>query len=317
MFHPKKAVAVLALSAFVLSPLAPALYVTGADMAYAKGDKGGGNSGNKGNGGNSASKSGNGKSGGNTGNSGGAKVTKASASAKNLIEPKLNHGAVASELKGLNAAHANINALQNASPNSQVGRIATYKLALEGKEQLDTDVADARDALTALQNLTPEELAALYPNDGTLIDQAAYDAAVEAVAPGATSYDEIANLTDEEKIAAYPLIDPNDPEAPPTLDQAAYDAALASFAGDKAAYDSLINATDEEKAAAFPAAYDDAAYQTDLTDAATTVSDLELLQGTADGEVEAALLDASGGRTLSPEAQAYLDALLAGKTLTP
>jgi hypothetical protein len=36
-------------------------------------------------------------------------------------------GALASELKGLNAVHANPNALAHAAPNSQVGRIALYR----------------------------------------------------------------------------------------------------------------------------------------------------------------------------------------------
>lgn len=317
MFHPKKTIAVLALSAFVLSPFTPTLYITGADMAFAKGDKGGGNSANKGNGGKSGNKASNGKTASGNGNSGAAKITKATANANALIEPKSNHGAIASELKGLNAAHANINALRNASPNSQVGRIAAYKRALEQKDLLQSNVDAALEALAGLQTLTPEELAALYPNDGTLIDQTAYDAAVHAVAAGAASYDGLADLTEEEKIAAYPLPDPVDPDAPPTLDQAAYDAAIAAYAGDKAAYDGLINTTNEEKAAAFPAAYDDAAYQADLTNADTAVTELELQQGAVDGAVEAALSDASGGRTLSPEARAYLDGLLAGKTLTP
>ena len=42
-----------------------------------------------------------------------------------------NHGATASSLGALNAAHANENAFANASPNSRVGLIALYQAAVE------------------------------------------------------------------------------------------------------------------------------------------------------------------------------------------
>ena len=58
------------------------------------------------------------------------------------------HG-LASELKGLNAVKANPHAMEHASPNSQVGRIATYRdaalVTLEAQAALDT--ADAELAL--------------------------------------------------------------------------------------------------------------------------------------------------------------------------
>lgn len=59
------------------------------------------------------------------------------------------HG-LASELKGLNAVKANPNALENASPNSQVGRIAAYRDAALATAEVATVLADAegvRDAL--------------------------------------------------------------------------------------------------------------------------------------------------------------------------
>ena len=37
----------------------------------------------------------------------------------------VNHGAIASELKGLNAAHASQNGLENSSPNSMRGKLYT------------------------------------------------------------------------------------------------------------------------------------------------------------------------------------------------
>lgn len=42
-----------------------------------------------------------------------------------------NHGATASSLGALNAAHANENAFANASPNSRVGLIAIYQAAVQ------------------------------------------------------------------------------------------------------------------------------------------------------------------------------------------
>ena len=59
-------------------------------------------------------------------------------------------GAHPSELGALNAAHASETALQNASPNSRVGRIATYRdTVLEGDELRD-DLADKEEFLAGL-----------------------------------------------------------------------------------------------------------------------------------------------------------------------
>ena len=57
---------------------------------------------------------------------------------------------LASELKGLNAVKANPNALENASPNSQVGRIAAYRDAALFTSEVAGALAEAeavRDAL--------------------------------------------------------------------------------------------------------------------------------------------------------------------------
>jgi hypothetical protein len=103
-----------------------------------------------------------------------------------------------SELGALNAAHASANALENASPNSRVGRIAAYRDAvLQGRDlairleekaallgaldapdrplsEIDTAVADAdadvkakADAVTALE----AELAAAGGQDLTILDK--------------------------------------------------------------------------------------------------------------------------------------------------
>lgn len=54
-------------------------------------------------------------------------------------------GATASSLGALNAAHANAMALENASPDSRVGMIAIYKLAVEetAKASVEFDLAEA------------------------------------------------------------------------------------------------------------------------------------------------------------------------------
>jgi len=56
--------------------------------------------------------------------------------------PHDNHGATASSLGGLNAAHASENAFAHASPNSRVGRIAAYReAALAAQTAADTEAA--------------------------------------------------------------------------------------------------------------------------------------------------------------------------------
>ncbi len=77
------------------------------------------------------------------GNSANAHSTHSSASTASTTTH--GKGGLASELKGLNAVKANPNALEHASPNSQVGRIAAYRdAALATAEQqtlLDEAVA--------------------------------------------------------------------------------------------------------------------------------------------------------------------------------
>lgn len=109
--HLTKKVVALAVSALALSPIAIGATVLSADSAYAQGksgEKGGGGASNRG------------------GKAGGEKSAKANRSAGAAGE-KRNKGALASELKGLNAMHANENAFKNASPDSQVGKIAAYR----------------------------------------------------------------------------------------------------------------------------------------------------------------------------------------------
>ena len=104
---------------------------------------------------------------------------------------KPGKGGLASELKGLNAVKANSNALENASPNSQVGRIALYRDAALATKDLATAQQEAADALAALPVPT-----------ATLDD---VDAAIAGLDPAAEGYAEaLAALTAErEDIVAY------------------------------------------------------------------------------------------------------------------
>ena len=73
---------------------------------------------------------------------------------------KGGRGALASELKGLNAAHASEQAFANASPNSRVGRIAAYRNAVIGAAGADAALSEAEAALAAFDAQEPEGPAA-------------------------------------------------------------------------------------------------------------------------------------------------------------
>ncbi len=63
-----------------------------------------------------------------------------SANAQSAEKGNNGRGAIASELKGLNAAHANINGLMNANPNSQVGQIYAYQQAIAAAREAGGDL---------------------------------------------------------------------------------------------------------------------------------------------------------------------------------
>lgn len=181
----KPLIILLSLAALGLSPLSTLVPVGGMDAAYA--GSGNGNSGGNGNGG--------GKSGDKS--SKGTKADKATTAKK----AKAGTGAIASELKGLNAYHASATAFENAAPNSQVGRIATYReaamatqdagaavddagLALGAAEQTLSDAQEAYDAAALSGTATQEELDALQADidaaqDDMDLAQTDYDTAVE------------------------------------------------------------------------------------------------------------------------------------------
>jgi hypothetical protein len=66
---------------------------------------------------------------------------------KDEVEDGLAHP---SELGALNAAHANERALENASPNSRVGRIAIYRDTVLAGDELEADLAEKEALLKSL-----------------------------------------------------------------------------------------------------------------------------------------------------------------------
>ena len=154
------------LLALALGPV-PALLVhaTGLDAAYADSSTGKGNGGNAGNNGNGGTNNAAKTTGSNNGN-----------------------GALASELKGMNAVHANPNALKNADPNSQVGKIAAYQNAALATQAAELAVETAASNLAAAQAglAVAEELPASTPEEITARD-AAIAAANLAIADATTA----------------------------------------------------------------------------------------------------------------------------------
>lgn len=123
------------------------------------GGGGGGNSGGNG-GGNSGGNSG-GNGGGNSGGNGGG--SNAGGNGGN------GHGAIARELRNLNAMCANANAFANADPDSNIGRIAAYYTAQEAATDANAGLADATAALDAVgvsyPTLSAAEISALIATE--------------------------------------------------------------------------------------------------------------------------------------------------------
>lgn len=104
-----------------------------------------------------------------------------------------NHGAIASELKGLNAAHANPNAFANASPNSQVGRIAAYQTAALATIEAGTAVQTATDVLADAQGALGAQIDAYEGRTSGDIQ-----ADIDLLDPAAVDYqDRLASLNGE------------------------------------------------------------------------------------------------------------------------
>lgn len=299
-----------AVAALTLAPL-PAFMPIGSGPAFAErggngNGKGGerGNGGEKGNGGNSAggqgqskgaetsaAKGGSAKGGERSGGDGPSSFSKASevevasgkmskrksapavdddtevASLSPKKEKKASNGALASELKGLNAYHASEQAFLNASADSQVGRIAAYRdaalelAALDGLIETRTqELTDAREAEAAARALQ-EAYDPAYAGPTT----AEIDASIAALDPASETYEADLAALEEQRLAA---------EAFETGD-----VALAA----------AVAAAEEERIAAEGA----------LTQANTDVEDATKAE-------QDALMSASNGRELSPEALSYL-----------
>ena len=115
-----------------------------------------------------------------------------------------NQGAIASELKWRNAAHASAQAFLNASPNSAVGKLAIYKEATEAAEQayavagvVDPDAYIARDIL-----VIEGEIAAVLTAIGDLdINDPIYDPLSPTFDPTAPTYEEDLGLLGAELAA--------------------------------------------------------------------------------------------------------------------
>ncbi len=184
----------LAIAAVGISPISSSLFASFAfDAAYADNDNGNGNGNGNGN------ENGNGNGNGN-GNS---------------------NGALASELKGLNAANANENALLNASANSRVGKIAAYKEAALASDAAAVVVEQAESALAGLAEPTRniEEI----------------EAAIAALDPLAEGYAEALALLQTELSATQDYAEAL---------QAVADALLALGAAEATENDSLLIASD-------------------------------------------------------------------------
>lgn len=137
MKHLISSAKILSVAALALGPVAILEMSLGDHgAAYAEKSNGNGNSG------------GNGKD-GNQGKS----HDKSNNGHKDKSAKATNKGDLASELKGMNAVRANPNALLNADPNSQVGRIATYRDAALATLAFADDVQTAEERLITAQGL--------------------------------------------------------------------------------------------------------------------------------------------------------------------
>ena len=92
-------------------------------------------------------------------------------------------GSEASSLGALNAAHANANALANASENSRVGMIAIYKLAVEA-------TADAAGLVEVAQAAYDDFVLAQFEDNGFISEYETYEDYLDATDPAPTA-DEI------------------------------------------------------------------------------------------------------------------------------
>ena len=144
----------------------PALDTVAPSGAHAKGQGGGGGGQGGGNGGGQGGGNGGGQGGGNGGGNGGGQANGGGHGAGGQ-----GHGrdGVASELGGLNAAHASDRARERANPGSMVGKTAEYSAAMQAELDLGASLAEAHetvaqdleDAISGLSDLSDEAVETL------------------------------------------------------------------------------------------------------------------------------------------------------------
>jgi hypothetical protein len=188
------------------------------DSAFAKqGGNGDGNGNGNGNSGGNGNGNGNGGSGSASSSQGNSSTKVANTEKATKIEKatKVNHGAIASQLGALNAAHASPQAFAHASLNSRVGKIKSYYLA--NQEALTAQIAaDATDALAlqaGFEGSAPANIVdayeALQADPGNVALQDAYNQAVTdaaltggQVAALETAYTDWQNAVEADALAA-------------------------------------------------------------------------------------------------------------------
>lgn len=98
-----------------------------------------------------------------------------------------DRGRVARELRGLNAAHANQNALENASSDSMPGKLYVYQQAQQEYAELAAVETAAGDKYLGLVALTDDEKADLFP--APIVEEPPVVEGEEAPAPETVAYD--------------------------------------------------------------------------------------------------------------------------------
>lgn len=226
--HVKSLILAASVSALVLMPLAIGFTLAFPDQAAAQGNSGGKGGGNGG--GNGGGKGGDHGGGQGKGNSGGKHGGQGTAGDDVAVLGKGNasaRGALASELKWLNAAHANPEAFASAAPGSRVGQIGAYREAALLTQQGETAVTEAEDALAA----------AVEGHEGRT--SAEIDADIAGLDPAAADYDaQLAELEAEREVTVAHEDEVADLQD--ALDAAADDLAIA----EQAEADALLEASE-------------------------------------------------------------------------
>ncbi|KQI71352.1 hypothetical protein AN191_13825 [Loktanella sp. 5RATIMAR09] len=122
-----------------------------------------------------AERGGNGQGNGRSNDARGNQSERSNGASERQASGNNGRGHLARELGNLNAAHANPNALANASPNSMPGKLYTYKMSQEDFAAVVAIQDEKYEDLQNLIGLTEEEIEAAFPEGG-------YEEAVTAAA---------------------------------------------------------------------------------------------------------------------------------------